>query len=79
LLGVARGYPALALTLLVARVAADDANDALALDNLALGADGLDAGSNFHGLFSARRDALLVGNTVDRDNDDGWLGDDDYG
>jgi hypothetical protein len=31
-----------ALTLLVARVAADDAHDALALDHLALGADLLD-------------------------------------
>jgi hypothetical protein len=36
----------------VARVAADDANDALALDDLALRADGFDAGSNFHGACS---------------------------
>jgi len=40
---------ALTLTLLVPGVAADDADDALALDDLALGADGFDAGSDFHG------------------------------
>jgi hypothetical protein len=40
---------ALALTLLVPGVAADDADDALALDDLALRADGFDAGSDFHG------------------------------
>jgi hypothetical protein len=39
----------LTLALLVARDGADDANDTLALDDLALGADGFDAGSNFHG------------------------------
>jgi hypothetical protein len=38
------------LALLVAWIVADDANDALALDDLALGADGFDAGANFHGI-----------------------------
>ena len=39
-----------ALTLLVARVVADDAKDAAALHDLALVADFLDAGSHLHGL-----------------------------
>ena len=39
----------LTLALLVARVGADDANDALALDDLALGTDRFDGCSNFHG------------------------------
>ena len=43
------------LALLVARVGADDANDALALDDLALRANGFDAGSNFHGRCSRAR------------------------
>src|SRR5262249_20641909 len=38
--------------LLVARVGADDADDALALDDLALRADGFDAGADFHELVS---------------------------
>ena len=63
-----RGFVALraeplALPLLVARVAADDANDALALDDLALGADGFDAGSNFHGFGLGE---AQVKTTVDR-------------
>jgi hypothetical protein len=42
----------LTLALLVARVAADDADDALALDDLALGANRFDGCSNFHGLLA---------------------------
>jgi hypothetical protein len=42
----------LTLALLVARVGADDADNTLALDDLALGADGFDRSSNFHGSFS---------------------------
>ena len=50
----------LTLTLLVTRVGADDANDALALDDLALGADGFDGCSYLHDLFSraAYRDSI---------------------
>jgi hypothetical protein len=40
---------ALALALLVARVLANDPDDALAADHLALVADLLDARSDFHG------------------------------
>src|SRR5262245_56396458 len=40
---------AVALELLVARVAADDADDALALDDLALRANRFDAGADLHG------------------------------
>jgi hypothetical protein len=39
----------LALPLFVASVGADDANDALALDDLALGADWFDGSSYLHG------------------------------
>jgi hypothetical protein len=42
----------LTLALLVASVGADDADDALALDDFALGANGLDAGANLHDFFS---------------------------
>jgi hypothetical protein len=42
----------LTLALLVTSVGADDADDALALDDLALRADGFDAGSNLHDFFS---------------------------
>jgi hypothetical protein len=41
----------LTLTLLVASVAADDPDDTLALDDLALGADWFDGSSYFHGSF----------------------------
>jgi hypothetical protein len=44
----------LTLALLVARVAADDANDALALDDFALHADWFDGCSDFHWLALAR-------------------------
>jgi hypothetical protein len=44
----------LTLALLVARVATDDANDALALDDLALDADRFDGCSDFHGFSLAR-------------------------
>jgi hypothetical protein len=37
-----------ALALLMPGVGAQDAHDALALDDLALGADGLDRRANFH-------------------------------
>jgi hypothetical protein len=36
----------------MARVGADDANDALALDDFALGANRFDGCSNFHGFVS---------------------------
>jgi hypothetical protein len=35
----------------VAAVGADDPDDTLALDDLALRADGFDAGANFHGFL----------------------------
>jgi len=44
----------LTLTLLVLGVHADDANDALALDGLALRANRFDGSSYFHGSFFAR-------------------------
>jgi len=45
----------LTLTLLVTSVGADDADDALALDYLALGTDGLDGGAYLHnGSFEGR-------------------------
>src|SRR3954467_13092913 len=49
----------LTLTLLVLGVAADDANDALTLDGLALGADRLDGSSYFHGSFTQWRQSAL--------------------
>jgi len=52
---VSREAGSLALPLLVARVGADDANDALALDDLALRADGFDAGADLHGIDSRTR------------------------
>jgi hypothetical protein len=57
------GLKALTLALLVARVVADDADDALALDDLALRADGLDAGANFHGVGSRRRKETTLART----------------
>jgi hypothetical protein len=43
----------LALTLFVTRIAAaDDANDAIAANNLAVAADLFDGSSDFHDLFS---------------------------
>jgi hypothetical protein len=53
------------LALLVARVSADDANNALALDDLALRADRFDAGSNFHGTCSLVSEAEMIGEVID--------------
>jgi hypothetical protein len=50
----------LALALLVARVVADDAQDAAALHDLALFTDFLDAGSDLHGVLSKRVDDLTA-------------------
>ena len=45
----------------MARVGADDADDALALDDLALRANGFDAGSNFHSGAFEVIDEIKVG------------------
>src|SRR5688572_5539793 len=57
----------LTLALLVARVATDDSNDALALDDLALDADRFDGCSNFHWLL------LLLGDQGFPGVDDGLV------
>ena len=46
-----RGTPCSALLLLVLRVLADDHHMALALDDLALFANGFDRGTNLHAVF----------------------------
>ena len=60
----------LTLALLVARVATDDADDALALDDLALGTNRFDGCSNFHGLLVGKvikkgiRDCLALNSVL---------------
>ena len=56
-------YGALALTLLVLGVGADDADDALAADDFAVFADAFDGGANFHG-FTSMKTADGIGGFV---------------